>query len=242
MRRSILFSKIFIVFFLLTTAYAALAQTTWSRVEESSDWETCGNCGNSGADGATASYSMTRGISSPNLDGSATKFRVSGSTPYTNAYWYLKRYDGPAHPVTYLKYEFYLYMPTSYVNAPQGIEFHVQQKANGRIYDFAWQAEYPKHVWRTFNYALKRWESTGLAFAGFTGGKWHHIIAEGHAENGQVVHDALTVDGVRHALSIHQPAPSTTSGTYISNAFQLDMNGSATDYYVYVDKMSVTFQ
>jgi hypothetical protein len=241
-RRYISTFKLIIFLFVLTTAYRAVAQTTWSRIEESSDWETCGNCGNTGASGATATFSMVRGVTSPNLDGSATEFKISGSTAYKNAYWYLKRYDGPSHPVTYVKYAFYIYVPSTYVNAPQGIEFHVQQKADGRIYDFAWQAEYPGHVWRTFNYALREWQSSGLAFAGFTGGKWHHVIAEGHAENGQVVHDALTIDGVRHALSIHQAAPATTSGTYITNSFQLDMNKSATDYHVYVDKMSVTWQ
>jgi hypothetical protein len=189
-----------------------------------------------------ATYSMVRGVTSPNLDGSATKFTVGGPYPYKNGYWYIKHYNTPSHPVTYGKYSFYIYIPTTYVNAPQGIEFHVQQSAGGHVYDFAWQAEYPKHQWRTFDYALRQWENSGVAFSGFTGGKWHHVTAEFHAANGQVVHDALTIDGVRHALNIHQSAPSTSSGLYISNSFQLDLNSSATDYHVYVDKMSVTFQ
>ncbi|MDT8068782.1 MAG: Ig-like domain-containing protein [Terriglobia bacterium] len=217
--------------------------TTFTRIEEQSDWQTCGNCGNTGATGATATYSMTRGISSPSLDGSSSSFSIGGSYTYKNAYWYIGDSPGPTKPVQYLRYEFYLYVPGKYVNAPQAIEFECQQKANGYVYNFAWQANYAGNQWRIFDYVLRRWDSTGISLTRFSGDKWHHIIAEYHTDGTSVVHDALTIDGVRHVVGIKHPGK-YVGGTshYLTNAFQLDLNGSATPYKVYVDGMKVSYK
>lgn len=242
---------VFFVFILLVSASWALAQVpapptgskVLSRVEEASDWQTCGSCGNTGGTGKVATYSMERGITSPNVDGSASKFSIGGTYPYANAYWFIKRYSNvPSTPLSYLKYEFYVYVPSGYENTPQGIEFECQQKVGGKAYNFAWQADYAQHQWRTYNIVYHRWENSGIGFSGLTAGKWHHIVAEYHVASGQSVHDALTVDGVRHVVSIHHGGASASSGTYLSNAFQLDLNSSATDFHVYVDAMSVTYK
>jgi hypothetical protein len=235
----------------LVVTYPALAQvpappsgaTVIDRLEESSDWQTCGSCGNTGGSGAAASYSMERGITSPNTDGSSTLYRIGGSKPFKNAYWYLKHYSGtPASPLSYLKYEFYLYIPAGLENAPQAIEFECQQKAEAYLYNFAWQADYANHQWRTYNFVSRAWENSGLAFGGLSSGKWHHVVAEYHTYNKQVVHDALTIDGIRHVVSIKHAAKVWNTGHYLTNAFQLDLDGTPTPYHVYVDSMSVTYK
>lgn len=217
--------------------------TTISRIEESSEWQTCGNCGNSGATGETATYSMTRGISSPSTDGSSSLFSIGGPYPYKNAYWYIGHSGSPTTPLQYLRYEFDLYVPAKYVNAPQAIEFECQQKANGYVYNFAWQANYARNEWRIFDYVLRRWDSAGIPLTRFSGDKWHHIIAEYHTDGTAVVHDALTIDGVRKTVGIKHPGK-YVGGTshYLTNAFQLDLNGSATDYKVYVDGMKISYK
>lgn len=184
---------------------------------------------------------MERGIGSPNLDGSSTKFQIGGSHPFKNAYWYIKRY-APSTPLKYLKYEFYVYVPSGYANAPQAIEFECQQKVGGYLYNFAWQANYSSHAWRTYDFAKHEWQSSGIGFGGLTSGTWHHIVAEFHTANRQAIFDALTVDGTRRVVNIHHAAKSWSSGHYLTNAFQLDLNGNATPYHVYVDKMSVTYK
>ena len=221
---------------------APAGSTTWSRLEESTNWDTCGNCGNTSGTGSTATYSMERGLTSPTLDGSATRFKIGGTYGYKNAYWFIKHYNAPDHPVTYLKYDFYVWVPATYATTPQAIEFECQQKIGGYLYNFAWQMDYKSHRWRTFNFTQKAWESSGVYFAGLSGGKWHHVIAEFHTYNKQVIHDAITLDGNRHVVSIKHPARVWNSGRYLSNAFQLDLNSSATDYHVYVDAMKLTFK
>ena len=221
---------------------APTGSTVINRIEESTNWETCGNCGNSGGAGAEATYSMERGLSTPAMDGSSTRYKIGGSHPFKNAYWYIKHYDSPSAPVSYLKYEFEIYVPAQSAKAPQAIEFECQQKAGGYVYNFAWQADYARNQWRIFNYASRQWDPSGLSFAGFTPGTWHHVIAEFHAASHQVVHDALTIDGVRHVVNIRHAAKRGSSGHYLANAFQLDLNGAPTPYTVYVDAMSMTFK
>jgi hypothetical protein len=241
--------SVFFLFFALT--YPLIAQVpapptgsiTIKRLEESSDWQTCGSCGNAGGTGSIATYSMTRGITSPTVDGSSTRFRIGGTHPFKNAYWFIKHYSNtPSKPLTYLKYEFKVYIPAGLANAPQAIEFECQQKAGGYLYNFAWQADYANHVWRTYDFVNHRWVSSGLGFGGLSSGKWHHIVAEFHTYNKQVVHDALTIDGTRHVMGIRHAAKTWNTGHYLSNAFQLDLDGTPTPYHVYVDAMSVTYK
>lgn len=217
--------------------------TTWSRIEEMTGWQTCGSCGNTGGTGATATYSMGRGITSPSEDGSSAKFSISGPA-YTNGYWYIGQHPAPTTGLRYLAYQFDLYVPSGYQNAPQAIEFELQQGLNGWTYNFAWQAEYPNSIWRVFNYVLRKWESTNVALTRFTPGTWHRILAEFHTDSVKnlVYHDALTIDGVRHQVNLVHSAKWTGESTYLNNAFQLDLNGSGTPYHVFVDKMSVSYK
>lgn len=223
-------------------AQASTLSTTYTRVEEMTGWLTCGACGNTGGTGSIAQYSMTRGITTPSMDGSSSKFAIGGSTPYTNGYWYY-RHTAISKGITYLAYDFYIYVPSGSLNAPQAIEFECQQRVNGWVYNFAWQAEYPNNQWRIFNYVKKTWENSGLSLTRFSTGKWHHIIAEYHTNTSThtVYHDALTVDGVRRTLTHLDPAKYTGNMTNeFTNAFQLDLNSTATDYHVYVDNMKIT--
>lgn len=217
--------------------------TTFNNVQQWTGWQTCGNCGNDSATGKVASYEMIRGISYPSLSGSSAEFKIGGPYPYTNGYW-LYRHDPVNAPLKYLKYEFDLYVPAASANAPEAIEFECQERLNGYVYNFAWQAMYSESRWRVFNYTLSRWEDSGIPLQHFSPGTWHHIIAEYHndASTHTTYHDALTVDGVRHVVSIaHKAAYVGNLGNEFTNAFQLDLNGVPTAFNVYVDRMRVTY-
>lgn len=216
--------------------------TVVDNIQQLPGWLTCGNCGNTGAQGATANYQMTLGIASPSESGSSAEFSIGGSYAYSNAYWYY-RHQPPSAALSSLIYEFDLYVPAGSQNAPQAIEFECQQRLDGYVYNFAWQADYVSAHWRVFNYTAKQWEEAGIGLQQFAPGSWHHIVAEYHndATAHTTYHDALTVDGVRHPVNITHPAtPTTDASGEFTNAFQLDLNGVPTAYSVYVDKMKVT--
>jgi len=210
---------------------------------QSNTWLTCGNCGNTGATGPTAPYSFTLNIASPSEDNAATQFSLAAVTPFTNGFFY-QQHGAVKSQLNALSYEFDLYIPTGMENAPQAIEFQCQQTLDGYVYNFAWQADYPTNVWRTFDYASTTWQPTSIPLQRFTPGTWHHIVAEYHNDtvNHLTVHDALTVDGVRFTAGITHNAPLTGGSNQFSNAFQLDSNSVPAAYSVYVDKMKITYQ
>ena len=217
--------------------------TVINKVEES-PWLTCGACGNNGGVGPTATYFDTLGIATPSEDGSSTQFSIAATVPFTNGYFYQKH-----TPVTTqigaLTYEFDLYIPTGSENLPQAIEFECQQILDGWVYNFSWQALYPGNQWRIFDYGLKRWDATGLTVTRFTPGTWHHIVAEYHNDTAAhtVLHDALTVDGVRMPVNItHSASFSGAVNNQFTNAVQLDSNSTAAAYSVYIDQMKITYQ
>lgn len=218
--------------------------TTFSDIQQDSNWQTCGNCGNSGASGRQATYNMNRGITAPAIDSNSTsaEYSIGGPYAYANGYWYIS-HSAPKAPVQALTYDFWLYIPSGSENAPQAIEFECQHTVDGYTYNYAWQADYPSHHWRTFDFVNRAWVATTIPLTNFTPGTWHHIIAEYHANGNNTVHDALTVDDVRTVVNIQRPAKHTgQSWASFTNAFQLDLNGTPTAYKVYVDKMNVTYQ
>lgn len=216
--------------------------TVLSHVEEA-PWLTCGACGNNGGTGPIAAYSDTLGIGTPSEDGSSTQFSIAATVPFTNAYFY-QQHTPVTNPMTALTYEFDLYIPAGSETLPQAIEFECQQILDGWVYNFSWQALYPGNQWRIFDYGLKQWDSTGLTLTRFTPNTWHHIVAEYHNDttNHLVIHDALTVDGVRMPVNITHNAFLAGSRNQFTNAVQLDSNSAAAPYSVYVDNMKITYQ
>ena len=211
---------------------------------EDNPWLTCGNCGNTGASGATAAYFDTRGISSPSVDGSSTKFSLAASVPFSNGYFYQQQTPITSQ-INALTYEFDFYVPVGSENLPEAFEFECQQILNGWVYNFAWQALYSGNRWRIFDYGLKRWDDAGLPFTRFTPGTWHHIVAEYHNDTAThtVIHDALTIDGTRYPINItHKAFFSGYGSPQFTDAVQLDSNSAAAAYSIYVDGMKITYR
>jgi hypothetical protein len=173
----------------------------------------------------------------------ATQFSIAPTVAYTNGYFY-QEHTPVSAPMAALTYEFDLYIPQGMEAAPQALEFECQQDSNGWVYNFAWQANYAGGFWRTFDYGLKRWDSTPISFVGFTPGTWHHVLAEYHNDLTAhiVYHDALTVDGTRYPVHITHNAFESGASDQFTNAVQLDSNSTATSYSVYLDKMRITYQ
>lgn len=226
----------------VTSGSATGTTTVFKQIQQWTGWQTCGSCGNDGATGPQATYSMIRGIGYPSLSGSSAEFKISGRYPYTDGYWWYA-HQALSTGLKYLRYEFDLYIPSGLENAPEAIEFECQQQLNGHIYNFAWQAMYSGNVWRVFNYSTKKWENSGIPLHRFSPGTWHHIAAEFHDDPSthKTYHDALIIDGVRHALNIVHWATPASVPNQLTNAVQLDLNGVPTPYHVFVDNMKITF-
>src|SRR4051794_8165275 len=88
----------------------ALAQTTFSNIDQKSGWESCSACAGAGGNGPVASHSTAAGVSSPSMDGASRRFNIGGSTKYANALWWkqLGANAGASHFV----YNLYYYTKT----------------------------------------------------------------------------------------------------------------------------------
>ena len=215
--------------------------TIFSNIQNQKGWQTCGGCGNDGGSGQGPMYDITQGILSPALSGSSADFWITGGPAYSGGYYFIEQPTVP-NPLSYLRYEFDLYIPAQYASAPQALEFECQQNANGYTYNYAWQADYASKTWRVFNYTTKHWEGTGVQFEPFAPDSWHHIIAMYHASGTQVIHDSITVDGVTYPVNLTHNALFTGNGLELTNAFQVDLDGNSSPYHVYVDNMRVSLK
>jgi hypothetical protein len=224
------------------TATPQNGATVINNVQEGK-WQTCGACGDTGGTGPLATYSFTTGISSPSQDGEATQFSISAAVAFSNAFFFQVQ-----TPVTgqlnSLTYAFDLYIPPGMESAPQAIEFQCQQKLDGWIYNFAWQADYNSNEWRIFNYVTQQWDDSGLPLQRFTPGVWHHIMGQYHDDiTGHFVyHDSLTIDGILNPVNIQHDAVFTGANNQFANAIQLDSNSVPAAYNIFVDEMTITYQ
>jgi hypothetical protein len=210
-----------------------------SGIQNQSGWLTCGGCGNEGGTGQGPDYGITQALAAPSLSGSSADFWINGGPSYTGGYYFME-HTPVANPVTYLRYEFDMYLPSQYASAPQAIEFECQQNSGGYTYNYAWQADYDSNTWRVFNYTTKHWETTGIVLQRFTPDTWHHIIAMYHASGTTIYHDSITVDGNTYPVNVTHEALQTGNGLELTNGFQLDLDGNSTPYQVYVDNMQMT--
>jgi hypothetical protein len=177
-----------------------------------------------------------------------TGFNCNPSCGYGSSYWYVPQTE-PSSSISYLKYQFDLWVPAAYASTPQALEFECQLTLGGKTYNFAWQADYKgTDSWRIFNYAAGLWESSGIALTQFSGGAWHNIIVEFHIDPADpnskpIHHDTLWIDGVRMVPSQNFQHAYAQVGNpdKLTNAFQLDMDFNNDPLTVYIDRMSVTY-
>jgi len=222
----------------------------------SASWISCNQCGGGGG-GDPVPPGNCSPPTCPSEDSNEnsiqfTTFGETGVSPsgYGTSYWYIDQ-TVPSTSISYLKYQFDLWVPSSYATLPQALEFECQLTLGGNTYNFAWEANYkgpPVNTWRIFNYAAGTWEPSGISLTEFTGGTWHHIIAEFHVDPADpdskpIHHDALWIDGVRMAPSENFKHAFATVGNRdeFTNAFESVMDANNDAFTVYIDRMSITY-
>lgn len=209
--------------------------TTYSSIQKMSGWQSCTGC----AGGAgTASFSMTRFINPPSLDGASAQFNLGGSTAYSNALWW-KQLGGnsSAHNFTYDVY-FYLKTP-SY---GQALEFDVNQSVNGKKYIFGTECDIKDlHVWRIYDSYHRQWVPTSVGCSAPSAYTWHHLTLEfQRTSGGQASFISVTLDGAKHYFNkVFSPQGSSVSE--INVAFQMDGDKYQHHYSTWLDKVSLTY-
>src|SRR3954463_7246110 len=216
----------------------ALAQTTFSNIDQKSGWQSCSACAGAGGSGPIATLSSASGVSSPSKDGNARRFTIGGSRAYANALWWkqLGANAGASHFVYDLYY--YIKNPT----AAQALEFDVNQSLNSKKYIFGTQCNIKGgHVWDVYDPYGHAWKHTSISCSTPKAYTWHHVVLEfQRTSTPKVNFVAVTINGTKHYFN-KLYAPRTSSANEINVAFQMDGNGSMTDYSVWLDKVKLTY-
>jgi hypothetical protein len=226
---------IFVVALLLLAGSLAFGSTTYSNIEDMTGWQTCSTCAGAGGKGPSTPHSMTH-VSTPSLDGRSAQFNVGGSSPYANAIWW--RNLGSHDTATNFVYDVYFYMKNP--SASQALEFDINQKRAGKWYVFGTEcvlAGTPH--WNVYDAYNHRWVSTGISCTRPKAYTWNHLVIEFQRSSGGQHFVAVTLNGVKHYLN-RTYSPKGASASTVDVAFQMDENGSATDYSTWVDKLKVT--
>ncbi len=210
--------------------------TTKSEIQKLTGWQSCTVCAGANGSGPSATFSMNQFQASPSLSGSSTKFNISGSTPFSDALWWKQL--GAADSATNFKYDvdFYLTNP----QAPQALEFDVNQSIGNMKFIFGTQCAPKDGVWDIWDNAGVAWRSTGVACTPPAAFVWHHLTWELRRTSTQVIFVAFTYDGVRHFLNRAFNAR-PVSAHELNVAFQMDLNGNAQAYSVWLDNVTLSY-
>ncbi|SRR6266404_7315332 len=216
----------------------ALAQTTFSNLDQKTGWQSCSSCAGAGGTGATATHSTTPGISSPSLDGNSRQFTIGGSNKYANALWWkqLGANSGASHFV----YDLYFYLKNS--SAPQALEFDVNQSRNSKKFIFGTECDIKgSHTWKVYDPYNHAWRTTSIGCSAPKAYTWHHLTLEfDRTSTGKTGFVTVTINGAKHYFN-RAYTPRSSSASEINVAFQTDLNRTATDYSVWLDKVQLKY-
>jgi hypothetical protein len=219
-------------------AIPAIAQTTVNSIDQMTGWQSCSTCAGYGGNGPVTGHTMAQKQSSPSMDGSSAKFSISGSTPYANALWW-KQLGGKdsAHNFTY---DFYYYVKSP--TAPQALEFDVNQTVNGKWFVFGTECvlKGTPH-WDVYDPYNRKWVATSIPCKVPRAYTWNHTVLEFHrTSTGKNQFISVTINGIKSYFN-RTYAPKAGNSSTVNVAFQMDMNSSATDYSVWLDRVKLTY-
>lgn len=219
-------------------ASASFGSTTISNIDSKTGWQGCSACAGKAGNGPVATYSTSSGHSSPSMDGNSRQFNIGGTTPYSNALWWKQL--GANSGVKNFKLDLYYYIKDS--SAAQALEFDVNQSLSGKKYIFGTQCNIKDgHVWDVYDPYNHAWKHTSISCATPRSYTWHHVVLEFQRTSApNVSFIAVTINGTKHYFN-RVYAPRTSSANEINVAFQMDGNGSMTDYSVWLDKVTLTY-
>jgi hypothetical protein len=201
-------------------------------------WQNCTVCAGIGGNGPVAAFSMTQFVGSPSMDGQSNHYWLGGGTPYSDALWWKQL--GAQSGATHFVYDLYFYYTNP--NAPQALEFDVNQSVGGIKYIFGMQCNVRGDgQWDVWNGATKRWTATGIACPAPPTYKWNHLTLEFYRSGyNQGTFVAVTLNGVKHYINrTYNQIPSSVGELNV--AFQMDGNYAQQAFDVWLDKVSLTY-
>ena len=209
---------------------------TYQMIHTMSGWQSCGSCAGPGGHGPDTPRYMHQFIATPSMTGKASEYWIGPKVPYSGALWW-KQLGGNSK-VSHFIYDLYFYVKNP--NAPQALEFDMNQSANSRKFIFGTQCDIKgHHDWDVWDTANSKWIKTGIACSAPPAYTWNHVVLEFSRSGSQATFVSVTLNGKKSYIN-------KTFNTFgvnaseLNTAVQLDGNSTDTAYSMWVDKMQVT--
>jgi hypothetical protein len=199
-----------------------------------SGWASCtSTC--SGGNG-TAIFSLTQQQASPSLDGSSTLFSYDGGPAFSHILWSQHLSSNGSATNFVLDMYYYIDQPAS----AQGLEFAANQQLPGQWYKFSTQCSFADGKWRVWDSANQGWVATSAPCTRPPANTWQHLTFDYQRANAQAVFVAITVNGQKYDIN-QSFNPQTNSGsTSVGVHFEMDGDGTAQPYNVWIDQMTLS--
>jgi hypothetical protein len=208
----------------------------YQMIHAMTGWESCDTCAGEGGNGPKTPHSMTQWEATPSLTGKSTEYWIGPQVPYSSSlFWKQLGANGNA---AHFVYDLYFYVKNP--DAPQALEFDMNQSAGNRKFIFGTQCDIRNHRdWDVWDTANGRWVQTGIACYAPQAYTWNHLVLEFARNGSQATFVAVTLNGNKSYIN-------RTFNTFgvnaseLNTAVQLDGNYANAAYSIWVDKMQVT--
>jgi hypothetical protein len=236
----------------------ATAGNSFSNLQQSSGWANYGqgppdfiDCSPSPCDGIT--FSMSQGVSSPSMSGSAAQFNLGGTAVYTDALFnnhLIGAFSSQGLPdnnhtlvPSYHTFTYDVYFYGTNLELSQAVEFDINQFFN--TLGFIWGHECRiagGHEWDVWNNVTAHWTPTGIP-CNPVDNSWNHLtIQVQRTPSNQLLYQSITLNGVTNTLNQYYDPGSAMNWYGVTINYQMDGNSQQSPYTVYLDELTFTYE
>ncbi len=208
----------------------------YQMIQAMPGWESCDVCSGQGGHGPPTPHSMTQYIATPSLSGKSSEYWIGPHVPYSSALFWKQL--GANRNASHFIFDLYFYVKDP--NAPQALEFDMNQSVGSRKFIFGTQCDIKDHRdWDVWDTANGRWIQTGIACSAPPAYTWNHLVLEFARSSNQTTFVSVTLNGSKSYIN-------RTFNTFgvnaaeLNAAVQLDGNSNSSAYSMWVDKMQIT--
>ena len=242
----------------ITVSNSSTTGNLFSNLQQSGGWASYGqgppdfvDCSPSPCDGIT--FSMSQGVSSPSMSGSAAQFNLGGTAVYTDALFnnhLIGAFSSQGMPdnnhtlvPTYHTFTYDVYFYGTNLELSQAVEFDINQFFNNL--GFIWGHECRiagGHEWDVWNNVTAHWTPTGIP-CNPVDNSWNHLtIQVQRTPSNQLLYQSITLNGVTNTLNQYYDPGSAVNWYGVTINYQMDGNSQQSPYTVYLDELTFTYE
>jgi len=183
-----------------------------------------------------ATSNLTLHQATPSLDGSAARFSLGGKSAYSNElYW---SPIGVGNTVSHFTYDLYFYI--DHGDAPQSLEFDVNQTFNNTRWTWGTQCDFNQtHEWNVWDPLHGIWVPIPIPCDHFPSETWIHLVWQLERVGNRVHYISVSVADHTYPVDVYYEAQPNWDQEEIDIAFQMDGNYKQEPFNVWLDKVNL---